>query len=401
MTEAPHSDPRWVAVEQVLASRTLGRAQRLSAFLSYICEKSLKGCPEELTEQQIGIQVFDRPPGYSPGEDNIVRSAARQLRQKLTQYYETEAVAPAVRIDVPKGGYVAVFQMAPAIAAAGEPAPKPFRVGVRALIGAVVLSAAFALAGAWVVASFQNRGSNHEFWRQIFSPGKETLVVVGDAGLNVFDNLARRQVMAGEYMSGRWLSQPQAATPDGYDWAPLAHRRYTTLADLNLVEQLYRLPEFLPRTTSVRFARDIRIEDLKGRNVILAGSPITNPWSELIANRLNFYIQYDGQSNTIFVRNRNPRPGEKTSYQWTEHDPGHIGYAHIALTSNPDGAGRLLLVEGTTMGGLNSATDFLMNGSRLRDALAHTGSPDATHEFLLEAQMLDGSSPSGKVISVR
>jgi hypothetical protein len=46
--------------------------------------------PEAGTEQQIGVCVYDRPPGYNPNDDNIVRSQARQLRLKLEHHFANE-----------------------------------------------------------------------------------------------------------------------------------------------------------------------------------------------------------------------------------------------------------------------------------------------------------------------
>ena len=43
----------------------------------------LTGRDSELTEQRIGEWVFERPEGYRPGDDNIVRNYARLLRQRL------------------------------------------------------------------------------------------------------------------------------------------------------------------------------------------------------------------------------------------------------------------------------------------------------------------------------
>jgi hypothetical protein len=45
----------------------------------HVCRCALGNKPEGVTEQQVGICVYDRPPGYNPNEDNIVRSQARLL----------------------------------------------------------------------------------------------------------------------------------------------------------------------------------------------------------------------------------------------------------------------------------------------------------------------------------
>ena len=99
-------------VERILASDTFTKAPRLCLFLTYVCENSLQGRLDDLTEQQIGIHVFQRSPGFNSGEDTIVRGTARHLRSRLDSYYRDEGKHDAVRVSMPKGGYVASFQAA-------------------------------------------------------------------------------------------------------------------------------------------------------------------------------------------------------------------------------------------------------------------------------------------------
>lgn len=77
-------------VARILASREFQRASRLRAFLTYVVERKLAGTPEEVTETLIGHRVFGRPATYSPGEDSIVRTEARTLRQRLERYFAGE-----------------------------------------------------------------------------------------------------------------------------------------------------------------------------------------------------------------------------------------------------------------------------------------------------------------------
>jgi hypothetical protein len=88
----------------------LAKASRLSSFLLYIVERSLQGRTEEITEQQIGVHVFGRPTNYNPGDDNIVRQTARQLRQRLALYYQEEGRNEPIQVFVPRGGYTPQFQ---------------------------------------------------------------------------------------------------------------------------------------------------------------------------------------------------------------------------------------------------------------------------------------------------
>src|ERR1700719_4397540 len=66
-------------VRRLAASSTFERSPRLRAFSLHVCRCACDNKPEAPTEQQVGICVYDRPPGYNPNEDNIVRSQARLL----------------------------------------------------------------------------------------------------------------------------------------------------------------------------------------------------------------------------------------------------------------------------------------------------------------------------------
>ena len=115
------------AMEHLLASRHFAKAPLLSAFLRYVWDRSNTPGAQRLTEQEIGVKVFHRRPGYDPGEDNIVRNYARQLRKRLEEYYAQEGKADPVRIDIPRGGYVPVFIQQEVPARQSETAPALLR----------------------------------------------------------------------------------------------------------------------------------------------------------------------------------------------------------------------------------------------------------------------------------
>ena len=102
-------DPRWSLAQRVVAGSHFVRSPLLSKFLLFIVAEAIQGHDGEITEHQIGVQVFDRPPGYRTIEDNIVRNYARQLRKRLAEHFAGEGGDEPVRIDVPVGGYVPVF----------------------------------------------------------------------------------------------------------------------------------------------------------------------------------------------------------------------------------------------------------------------------------------------------
>jgi hypothetical protein len=97
-------------VRRVASSTTFERSPRLRAFFLHVCRCALDNKPEAATEQQVGICVYDRPPGYNPNDDNIVRSQARVLRLKLEHHFANEGKDEPVVITIPKGRYLPVFE---------------------------------------------------------------------------------------------------------------------------------------------------------------------------------------------------------------------------------------------------------------------------------------------------
>ena len=98
-------------VERIAASPEFQRAGRLRAFLNYVVERKLAGCPEEITEVLIGHRVFGLPIDYNPGDNSIVRTQARTLRDRLERYFRGEGAHEPITIEIPRGGYVPVFQL--------------------------------------------------------------------------------------------------------------------------------------------------------------------------------------------------------------------------------------------------------------------------------------------------
>src|ERR1700747_1388851 len=102
-------DERWALIERIASSRHLKSSIRLREFLFYTADCAIRGAPEDATEQQIGIRVFDRHPGYNSSEDSIVRTHARLLRQKLSAYFAEDGASEELVVEIPKGHYLPIF----------------------------------------------------------------------------------------------------------------------------------------------------------------------------------------------------------------------------------------------------------------------------------------------------
>lgn len=128
-------------LEEVLRSEGFARAGRQARLLRYIVEKSLAASLDDLKEYTIALEVFDRTPDYDPKQESTVRVEASKLRARLERYYETAGSAAGLRIEIPKGGYVARF-----VEEQSEPTPPVSRR--RLLTGGLAIGGVAAAAAA-------------------------------------------------------------------------------------------------------------------------------------------------------------------------------------------------------------------------------------------------------------
>lgn len=100
------------ALRRVLSSRTFARSERLRSFLKFVVEMEQLGLAHQLKGYTIGIDVFSRSEGFDPGTDPLVRVQAGKLRRLLNQFYAEEGRDEALRIRIPLGGYVPIYELA-------------------------------------------------------------------------------------------------------------------------------------------------------------------------------------------------------------------------------------------------------------------------------------------------
>src|SRR6202167_844058 len=371
-------DPRWELVERIVASPCFVKSPRLCSFLIYICDLFLRGRADEINELNIGEALFDRPANYDPSADGIVRSHASRLRQRLDQYFSEEGAQEPIRLLIPKGGYMPVFEPRTrphsetlSFARSADPVapavkPEPLTQTDRNFRSLWVLSVALALACVAIVyllargsAGTQVAAIKHPLWGKLFGPDHPTLVVASDTGLPSLQTLTGRSVSLAEYLNGDYRAHviaPAGTTADVV--STLGSRRYTSIVDLDIVSKLYQIPGISLGRTQVRYARDLRLNDLKSGPVILLGAQEGTPWVELFERQMNFVLLHDHQRHSFVVINRSPRGTELSRYEADTVDPQQKVYGLIALRPNLEGFGDILILEGTSMAGTESGRIF-------------------------------------------
>jgi len=99
-------------LNRILSSGVFKTSTRRQRFLQYIVTETLAGRGQRLKGYSIGIEVFERPVNFDAAVDPVVRIEAGRLRDKLREYYDGEGRGDPVRIDLPKGSYTPVIQLA-------------------------------------------------------------------------------------------------------------------------------------------------------------------------------------------------------------------------------------------------------------------------------------------------
>lgn len=136
----PSAEEVRAALEVIVASEGFASAGRLPHLLRHLVEAALAGQTDRLKESVLGIEFFGRDADFDPRLDSVVRVEARRLRSRLEEYYAGPGREDRVRIRLPKGGYVPVFEYAapeaqPAIEL--TPMPRGWKLaGILALLAA-------------------------------------------------------------------------------------------------------------------------------------------------------------------------------------------------------------------------------------------------------------------------
>ena len=135
-------------LERIVESPVFNKSARLTTFLRFVVEQTLKGQGDNLKEQVLALELYGRGGDFDSGADPIVRVDARRLRDKLREYYVGSPADPVV-ISLPKGSYVPLFEQGHAARLVVVPAPevsdpaRRLRTSVWAILGlAAVTSAA-------------------------------------------------------------------------------------------------------------------------------------------------------------------------------------------------------------------------------------------------------------------
>jgi hypothetical protein len=236
---ALEGDARQELVNRIVNSDRFSKALRPREFLLYVCDAALQGRIDDINEQKIGERVFGRSENYNASEDNVVRSQARILRQKLEAYFANEGAHETLLLQIPKGGYVPEFmERTPGIERVVVPEPPVVRNRLMTgLVFAVVVLSLTVVALSWSMMRAKTAASSAEstppqdltaLWSQLFNERAATTIVVPDSTFYMTQEASGKQADLDSYMSQSALENTDGARQLERLLPRFARRRYTT-----------------------------------------------------------------------------------------------------------------------------------------------------------------------------
>jgi hypothetical protein len=411
------SDPRWRLVERILLTIPFQKSTNLHALLSYLAEQSIKSKTEALTERLIGIAVFAKPAGYSPAEDSAVRVHVRQLRLRLHEYFAQEGRHETLRIDIPKGSYAlefhdAILEMVPRLSPALVPYPEPARdhkTRMKETLLWLAVAAAVVCAVGWYHAA---RTLVHPVtpWPlgAVIQPDRQTRVVVSDSRL-MLRLLGQHEITLDQYLQPDYpKSLVPSHLPQNFDRLMdyVSDSQLSSFADLTTISTLMKLAGPLANQFVLTSARDLDRRDLEQGNYVFVGSPTSNPWVALFADKLNFREVEDSVGGRMYFLNRNPLPGEEKQYQGLV-STGSTGddFATISILPGQIGQGNVMILQGLRQEGTEALSAFLADSSdreRLENAVRQSAKSASPYfEALVRSRAVAGAPVSVDIVAVR
>ena len=400
--------PHWVAVQRACESQCLHSSARLRDFLLYVADCALRNAPEAATEQQIGIHVFGRAPGYNSSEDSIVRTHARLLRQRLAEYYAHEGVADDVVIEIPKGHYLPTFgtrAVPEGLLVTGKPAfaepvsgasvpvvsgPMPMAEvvsrGISKSLWWIVVGSALcvALLGALVLSHVRGNAVDR-FWAP-FLADNTALVIYSNA------------VFTGDSTNGLKYAPPDELQKDPL--APNFVDTYTGIGELASVYNLTQLFDAHHAHFLLKRSMLVTWDEARLNNLVFIGSVAENPSLRVLPASRDFNLKVGAGYSGI--ANLHPRPGEPAIYARPEH-PFLKDYAILALLPGLQPGKKMLVFSGLTTLGTQAAVEFACHRETAEQLLNAAAGPDGEirpFEAVLETAIGGGVPLQTRLVTV-
>jgi hypothetical protein len=389
-------------LRRILDSKYFANSPKKSRFLEFVSEQAFLGNGDKLNEYLIGVEVYDRGVDFDPQRDPIVRVQAHEIRRVLKRYYDEEGTASPIRLDLPSGHYVPVFNRNPSRNPSRDPSNNlgggamqdlvvdeltlPVAAGKQngliVSLGAVCFVLALLLvASVWTNSIWTNRrGAQSQvrpaslpegldwFWHPFAASAEAPLITIPNHPLL---RAAHDGDSAQTLASGHEI--PKTSLPEFRDTIHFRELRrfifvpsltdFTSVGETLGVVNLCEMFSTVGQKCRVQPSRLVNFEEIKGDNAILLGG--NQSWSgRVFLNVEGFHFQ------SGVILNRSPQPGEQAVYT-PEFDAVtnqlRRDYAVVLMLPNETKEKRVLLIYGIYTQGSQAAIEYLINPERMAE----------------------------------
>jgi len=396
-------------LESILSDPGFRSSKRSIQFLKFVVEKTINGEADQIKERTIGIEVFGREPSYDTNEDHIVRTAAGELRKRLTIYYADEKHRSELRMNLVPGSYVPMFKYQPLLTSesseidSNNESPEIDDPEENMTISApssrwrrMTWKIAYASAIALVFIflgyhRFKPATAQDLFWKPVLETPGTVLLAVGDVP------------------KGPPISQSEA----NQDFSiPIVQKTSSQIVPFGDAVTIARvLGELKSKGKDVIIRREgaSSFVDLREGPVVLIGA-FNNEWSLRLTNQLRYSLAMDQEKHLIYIKDaKNP---SARNWSWATNlptdrqgGPGHprlMDYALISRIWNSDTGHVVVVIGGLYTYGTESAGEFLTN-PQLMQTIAKSVRLDDPHsnlQIVLGTSVTDDSAGPPKVLAV-
>ena len=393
-------------LRRLVAHPLFTNSKRYPVLLTYTVEQTLLGNASELKERTIGIEAFGREPVYDVNLDPVVRTAAAEVRKRLSQYYYNPDHAGELVIELPIGSYVPTFR---------EPAASHMGIAAEPL----VTEQEELLPKDSVFQSLTEAKAEQAHSRLMtrrWIPIAIALLVAALIGFSVGRvRLPSQAAVAGEPSNMSRFWQPITTTSSRVtyclgaptDAVDLQNRTYPaseggSLNTYDVITLARSLVPLVPKNGQFRLlsASDTGFAQLREGPFVLIGA-FDNPWTMRITQDLPMGFEYDNHVREVVDRKSTPK--KIWTLQWQvpgkslARDYAIVARLHDTVTGEP-----VIILAGILGEGTEAASEVVSNPAYL-DAMLQKAPKNWDQlnlEAVIEAKVIEGHPGPPTVIAV-
>jgi hypothetical protein len=419
-------------LESILSSPFFRTSNRSKQFLAYVVQHTLEGNHEPLKERTIGAKLFQRPAGYSTGDDPVVRVQAGEVRRRLEQYHHAAVNQSPVRIELPVGSYAPEFRWVTTASQPSETAPAelPQRDPVgeettRAAVLSVVetkqpqrrrrrmvwIVPILCLAlGLIALASLLHRSGAtkgsvvDQFWSPVLSTSEPVLICLAKPSVYLpsASLLQKYSKVPGTFTTElQRLTQPAPLHPqDKLVWGDMVeYDDYGVAAgDVYAAVRLSALLGRMGKESQVRIGSQYSFADLRNSPAVVVGA-FNNRWTMQMTSNLHFaFVEEAGEP---MIREQGPG-GRSWHAKFGPHGEVLEDFGIVTRLLNSKTGQFVVSTAGTLASGTQAAGEFVSSSEYLEEAL-HTAPSDWAKknlQFVIQTTVTDSVPGPPQVVAI-